>query len=280
MSFDAPSWIDSVAAGAANAGNWLATADQLKRGSDLLRTIWLTELRESHSRLHSYMAGEVESLWQPWVGGPAMTLAALALENLLKGLAIAANPGLVRPHESRPEQLFDKRLTTHDLERLTSLAGFAVSTEEQRLLRRLTEFVKWAGRYPFPLNAMDSAPRDGAESGGSSFTSEWFDPLDVLFERLRNALTEAAIRADRARELTVAEEKGRRRPEILAALERLARVEVEPDVIVFETDLPDEPGHSISCRCGVTFNLNPRRPAGICRCGTLFFGEKRGVAAR
>jgi hypothetical protein len=135
-------------------------------------------------------------------------------------------------------------------------------------------------RYPFPIDAMESAPREGAESGGSSFTSDWFVTLDALFERLRTDLADAGVRVDRERATTDADEKRRRRSEVMAALEPLRRIEIDPGVAVFETDLPDEPGAAISCSCGVTLNLNERRPAGICRCGTLYFGERRGVAGR
>jgi hypothetical protein len=246
----------------------------------LLRTIWLEELRGMSERFREYMNGTVDSPWEPWVGAPAMTLAAFAIENLLKGLVIAADPTLIQPSEARPEQLLHERLRTHELSRLASHADVALSTGEQALLVRLTEFVRWAGRYPFPVDAMESAPREGAEEGGVTFTSDWFDTLDALFQRLRGELAEAAVRKDRDRTSAAADEKRRRRPELMTALTLLRRIEIEPDVTVFETDLPDEPGAAISCTCGVTFNLNQRRPAGICRCGTLYYGEKRGVAGR
>jgi hypothetical protein len=278
VSFDEPSWFDSVAEGAANPTNWLVTAEQLKRGSDLLRDIWLKEARGMSDRFQSYMAGEVASAWEPWVGAPAMTLAAFALENLLKGLAIASDPSLIR--NGSPEQLLARRLQIHDLVRLAALAAVQLSSDEETLLERVTEFGLWAGRYPFPLDPMASAPRPGAEGGGASFASDWFDPLDALFERLRDQLALAAARVGQKKEEASLEDKLMRRPEIMATLEQLRKVEIEPGAVVFETDLPEEPGSSISCNCGVTFNLNQRRPAGICRCGALYFGEKRGVAGK
>lgn len=231
-------------------------------------------------RFQSSLVGAVDMPWEPWVGAPAMTLAGFALENLLKGLAIAADPGLVQPIATKPNELLDPRIKKHKLVALAGLAGVELSTEEEALLTKLTEFVFWAGRYPTPLDAFDSKPRDGAESGGASFTSDWFDPLDALFDRLRSLLMDAAIRLAREQEVAALEEKRRRRPEIMVALERLKKVEIEPGVVVFESELSDEPGASISCNCGVTFNLNQRRPAGICRCDTLYFCEKRGVAGR
>ena len=65
----------------------------------------------------------------------AMTHAGQALENLREGRE--AYEATVRP-----------RSTDAGLK-----AGVAVNAEEQALLRRLTPFVVWAGRYPTPIAA-------------------------------------------------------------------------------------------------------------------------------
>jgi hypothetical protein len=194
-----PSWIVSIVAGARNPHNWLASAEELKRGSDLLRATWMEEAQSMHQRFQAYMAGEFDRPWEPWVGGPAMTLAAFALENALKGLMIAERPELVQPSVEQPEILFDPQVRTHDLVQLATRAGVQLSSEERTLLARLSEFAEWAGRYRFPVRAGDAAPRPGAEAGGSSFTSDWFPTLDELFERLRGDLFAAGSRIDRER---------------------------------------------------------------------------------
>lgn len=58
-----------MAAGARNPHNWLASADELKRASDLLRATWLSELENHRERFAAYMAGELDAPWEPWVGG-------------------------------------------------------------------------------------------------------------------------------------------------------------------------------------------------------------------
>src|SRR5206468_11565478 len=109
---------------------WLGVAESLKRASDLLRATWLEELQGMHERFQRYMRGDIATPWEPWVGAPAMTLAAFAIENLLKGLMIAADPGLVQPNAERPEELLDRRLQTHKLTALADRAGIQLSPEE------------------------------------------------------------------------------------------------------------------------------------------------------
>jgi hypothetical protein len=202
---DAATWIDSITAGARNPHNWLAAGEELKRGSDLLRTVWLDELTDRSERFEAYMRGEVDRPWEPWVGAPAMTLAAFAIENLLKGIMVAADPALIQPDQDAPEILLGRQLRTHDLCALARRARVDISEEEMSLLERLTEFAQWAGRYRFPLRARAAAPRPGSERGGSSFTSDWFPTLDALFERLHSDLLfEAGRRADRAKEAATA----------------------------------------------------------------------------
>lgn len=197
-----PSWTESVVAGARNPHNWLGAAEELKRASDLLRQTWLDELHGMRERFAAYMAGELDHPWEPWVGAPAMTLAAFAIENLMKGLMIAAEPGLIQPDKERPEVLLHKRLRSHDLVALAQRAGVDLSEDERLLLHRLSEFAQWAGRYRFGRMASHSAPRPGVEGGGSSFSSDWFPTLDTLFQRLHGDLFAAGARIDREREMS------------------------------------------------------------------------------
>lgn len=210
-----------------------------------------------------------------------MTLAAFAVENVLKGLMIARNQNLIQPRIDRPEELLDRKLKTHSLADLASFANVEPSADEEALLGRLTEFVLWAGRYPFPLRALETAPRPGAETGGSSFTSDWFPTLDALFSRLRDELFELGRQLDAAREQEAANTQQAKRPELLRRLKDLRRVDLGDGVTVFETDQQEKPGTQLACAaCGMSVALSERRPAAICRCGTLYFGEEKAVAGR
>ncbi|HYZ77947.1 MAG TPA: hypothetical protein VE596_11300 [Gaiellaceae bacterium] len=201
-----PEWLGGIVAGARNPHNWHSSAEELKRASDLLRSTWFAEVLSQHERFQAYMAGELARPWEPWVGGPAMTLAAFAIENVLKGLLIASNPALVQPSMDQPEILFGAAIRSHNLLRLADDAGVDLSHEEKTLLERLTEFAQWAGRYRFPVRARDAAPRPGAEGGGSSFTSDWFPTLDAFFTRLLDDLEDAGRQLDRQRELSALSE--------------------------------------------------------------------------
>jgi hypothetical protein len=90
-------------------------------------------------------------------------LIGLSLECLLKGLIISAEPDLVIDKLTKPKSeslhtyALDARLQTHDL---TALAGttrthynLAFSREVRDLLRRLSNIIKWHGRYPVALTS-------------------------------------------------------------------------------------------------------------------------------
>lgn len=92
-------------------------------------------------------------------------LIGLSLEDLLKGLIISVEPDLVidKLPKSKSGSLhtytLDARLQTHDL---SALAGtilrstrynLAFSREERELLRRLSNVIKWHGRYPIALTS-------------------------------------------------------------------------------------------------------------------------------
>ena len=77
-----------------------------------------------------------------------MTLAAFALENVLKGLMIAADQSLIQPRASAPEILFDKRVQTHDLLKLADHARVVLSEEERTVLERLRAYPGRSGRDP------------------------------------------------------------------------------------------------------------------------------------
>lgn len=73
---------------------------------------------------------------------PAQLLYAYAIENVLKGLIIAARPGLI------DERTLSDELKSHNLIKLASKAGLAVHVEETPVLEALSKLSIWAGRYP------------------------------------------------------------------------------------------------------------------------------------
>jgi hypothetical protein len=96
-------------------------------------------------------------------------LIGLSLEDLLKGLLIAAEPDLVIKTTNKPESgslhtyVLDTRLQTHDLLTLAGMVtrnsrySLTFSRAERELLRRLSHIVKWHGRYPIVLTPKEQS---------------------------------------------------------------------------------------------------------------------------
>jgi hypothetical protein len=80
---------------------------------------------------------------------PAQLLYAFALENVFKGMMVANDPALANDTKLNSE------LKSHELDGLAAKAGFALSSEEQLLLRTLSEIAIWAGRYPVASRLVD-----------------------------------------------------------------------------------------------------------------------------
>lgn len=79
-----------------------------------------------------------------------MLLAALALENLAKGILIARDPALVTSTE------LPRRKSWTDHRRLPLWvrdAGVQLDQRQEEVLKRLGEAAQWSGRYPVPLTA-------------------------------------------------------------------------------------------------------------------------------
>ena len=110
-----------------------------------------------------------------------MMLTGFALENAVKALLVKNRPELVKR---------GKRLRWpddgHNLRSLFDEARVSFSATEGDLLDRLTEFVRWRGRYPSPLGAEDLMPRAAVPGGGTPYLMPMTDhKLAVgLFSRL------------------------------------------------------------------------------------------------
>lgn len=123
-------------------GMWFVSAFMLKRSADILYLAYVSDIH----KLGTDAECEVENLG---VGGSATMLYGLAIENAAKGL-------IVRSLEvgSRPKW---NRKPAHDLESLLIQAQRPCSAKQLEILPRLSAFVRWAGRYPTPLDSKDYA---------------------------------------------------------------------------------------------------------------------------
>lgn len=141
-------------------GSWYWEAITLKAAADRLHPIHLPEREDepSFNATHSFLLG-------------------LAFETLLKGIIT-----MVRLERGETPAL-DARHLIHHLERLAILpecAELGFTADEISVLCRLTPYVIWAGRYPFP--------RTEAEMIGMGWSGKGYIEEEDLWNKLEPVL--------------------------------------------------------------------------------------------
>ncbi len=128
---------------------WLEKAKELKRAAWL---VWqgvqydFNEVRRVASR--DYDPDKDNSPQHlPSVMGPFVLLAALAIENLLKGLLVIDHPECVKDGKLRGEVI-----TSHDLLRLAEEANVDLDEDEESFCELGTSAIEGWGRYPISKN--------------------------------------------------------------------------------------------------------------------------------
>lgn len=121
---------------------WLCKAAELTKSANLL---WVQFLDD----LHAFEEGD--KLEEPFIGGVALMLYGLVIENLLK--AGLASRGFAQSGSG------NFSLKSHRLIELSDQFGLSLSKDELEYLERLEHFIVWAGRYPIPLLAQGLYPR-------------------------------------------------------------------------------------------------------------------------
>ena len=82
----------------------------------------------------------------------ALMLARLALETLIK-MVIVADHVACADFPGRSTRLQDFLIKSHDLMHLAATAALKIDDAGGAVLRELTEYVEWRGKYPVPLRA-------------------------------------------------------------------------------------------------------------------------------
>jgi hypothetical protein len=126
------------------------------------------------------------------VGAVCLMLRGMAVECLLKGLWLRHGNELVRDGR----YIGIPGAGDHNLVQIASAVAFAVSVEEKDVLRRLSHFIEYGGRYPIPRNA-DKLKLTRSPGGGSSAATTWTSPqdqqvLEGIVVRLDSLLSGAA----------------------------------------------------------------------------------------
>jgi hypothetical protein len=164
-----------------NAGpdGWMGYAEELKEAADLLwghahsgRTVGLRR---------NDVEGETHRIDKPSVLRTYILLSGLALENILKGLAVSGDPSLINKGK------LDRRIKTHHLLDLVGLCdGLSLSEAETEVCRVAQEAIPYWGRYPVPRTFKAIKPEQVADF-------DYHVTFNDLYERLHKA-TYLAIR--------------------------------------------------------------------------------------
>ena len=152
-------------------GTWALSATRLKRAADQLRQSAWPEAR----RRNDVLAATADFM----IGPVYMMLMGLAVENVLKAMVIAREPGNVE------EQKLSTLICQHDLRRLWHRVGLRRCPEYDRELTRLETFVVSLGRYP-----VTKLKRDMDRTVGAGFHGQAaFPTMDRLWVFLQREFT-------------------------------------------------------------------------------------------
>lgn len=136
-----------------NPSVWVLDADCLVRSFNILARQDQQDIENRiASRNNPTLLGYV-----PSVGTNAMMLGALAVEVLIKAIALS-NSTILEGVRNNDKDMVTK-LWRHDICNIANLAGFELADHETKLCQTLECFLKWAGRYSTPKKAEDIIPR-------------------------------------------------------------------------------------------------------------------------
>lgn len=118
-------------------------------------------------------------------------LIGFAFENLLKAILIERT----LKKEEKPITKFPNLLKDHDLLNLCNKARINLENEEEVLLKDISDYIIWEGRYPIPLNKQEFTPKkraDGTIKYSGGLVDSYADQIKVnkLFSKLISYLSE------------------------------------------------------------------------------------------
>ena len=181
-----------------NAFNWILSGSALLAAAELSLDRFAAALRLQEELFRRDAAGlmsaigrrltqeEVDLLPDVQLGPVALMLLGFGIENWAKGLMVHSDPSLVRASDGVAPPLKD-----HGLERLARACGQIVDAEEERALRRISQYTIWAGRYPIPTKPLSPvSPGDAAAFADQSSIVWLWERGQGVVGRLRNKIQE------------------------------------------------------------------------------------------
>jgi hypothetical protein len=129
---------------------WLISAKSLKASADIIWEKIEYTLYDIYGAKvsHNTEESEVESVY--------LMLLGMSIENALKALCIIHNAEIVSDGKLKATWGGDG----HDLVQIASLAKFTRSEPDTQLLRNLSNYIRWAGRYPIPKHYSHDPVKD------------------------------------------------------------------------------------------------------------------------
>jgi len=121
------------------------------------------EMREGITKLEGQ---ELQDHEDTQLSSIYLFLMGYAIENLLKGILILRHPEYFKPTGEMTS------IGTHKLVSLCQRCGIQLLDEESTLLDKLTTYIRWAGRYPVPLDIQDMPPINPSSGDSSWIRSE------------------------------------------------------------------------------------------------------------
>lgn len=115
----------------------------------------------------------------------ALMLLGMAFEAQAKALLLERHPEAVDVEKGR----IHPELATHDLVALLARCGLPMQKAEIDAVRSLAEYVKWAGRYPVPISAVQKdrrAPQGGWQLVRMGYLNSIWRVARPLFEDLED----------------------------------------------------------------------------------------------
>ncbi len=143
-------------------------------------TIWLSKGKELKKGADVLLASDANHLY--------LFLIAFSFENLLKGILICG--GLNRKIKLLTLRKWEG--LGHDLLHLSKKSNISISNHEEKILKRLTNYSMWGGRYPIPVDP-EYYPEIIEFPKGSPMPNIYFESSDPqtinkLYERFEKNL--------------------------------------------------------------------------------------------
>jgi len=159
------------------AGAWEMAADELLLAVRVLRTIRQT-VDTSQLKVGDVLPGDAR------LHPPELMLRGMAVENLMKAVWLKRGNQLV----TSGSYLGVPGAAEHNLLQLADVLQLSLTPDERHLLKRLSHFIEYAGRYPIPKRA-DKLRLEAVPGGGRSVSTYWVTPSDeLLFESVLGTL--------------------------------------------------------------------------------------------